>query len=568
MSPDMPNKNGRKDKKMKHRSWEVTDGPERAPHRSMFRAMGLNDKDLSQPLVGVANTWNELTPCNIHLDRLAREVKVGVRAGGGTPLEFVAITVSDAIAMGHEGMKTSLITREIIADSVELVALGERLDGLVTIAGCDKSLPGMLMGLARVNIPSIFLYGGTIMPGKVGGKDVTIQDVFEAVGSYSRGQMSKEELRELECRACPAEGSCAGLYTANTMAAASEALGMSLPGSSTVPAVDPHRKEVCHEAGEALMGLLKSGITPRDILTQKAFENAITIVMATGGSTNSVLHLLAIAEEARVGLSLDDFNRIRVRTPHVVSMRPGGEYVMADLDKVGGVPRIMKILLEAGLLHGDVLTVTGKTVSENLEKVSSSVDGKVIRPVSEPIHPTGTLIILKGNLAPEGGVVKVAGVTNRRHEGPARVFDREEDAFHAILNGKIEAGDVIVIRYEGPRGGPGMREMLAVTGALYGRGLGDKVGLITDGRFSGATHGMMVGHVAPEAALGGPIAALRDGDVVLIDAENGHLQVKLSDAEIKGRLKGWSEPAPRYPSGALGKYSRLVSSAAKGAVCG
>ena len=568
MSPDVPNKNGRKDKKMKHRSWEVTDGPERAPHRSMFRAMGLNDKDLSQPLVGVANTWNELTPCNIHLDRLAREVKVGVRAGGGTPLEFVAITVSDAIAMGHEGMKTSLITREVIADSVELVALGERLDGLVTIAGCDKSLPGMLMGLARVNIPSIFLYGGTIMPGKVGGKDVTIQDVFEAVGSYSRGQMSKEELRELECRACPAEGSCAGLYTANTMAAVSEALGMSLPGSGTVPAVDPHRKEVCHEAGEALMGLLKSGITPRDILTQKAFENAITIVMATGGSTNSVLHLLAIAEEARVRLSLDDFNRIRVRTPHVVSMRPGGEYVMADLDKVGGVPRVMKILLEAGLLHGDVLTVTGKTVSENLEKVSSSVDGKVIRPLSEPIHPTGTLIILKGNLAPEGGVVKVAGVTNRRHEGPARVFDREEDAFHAILNGKIEAGDVIVIRYEGPKGGPGMREMLAVTGALYGRGLGDKVGLITDGRFSGATHGMMVGHVAPEAALGGPIAALQDGDVVLIDAENGHLEVKLSDAEIKGRLKGWSEPAPRYPSGALGKYSRLVSSAAKGAVCG
>ncbi len=568
MSPDKLNSDKRIDKKMKHRSWEVTDGPERAPHRSMFRAMGFNDKDLSQPIVGVANTWNELTPCNFHLDRLAKEVKVGVRTGGGTPLEFVAITVSDAIAMGHEGMKTSLITREIIADSVELVAIGERLDGLVTIAGCDKSLPGMLMGLARVDIPSIFLYGGTIMPGKVGGKDVTIQDVFEAVGSYSRGTMTKEELRELECGACPAEGSCAGLYTANTMASVSEALGMSLPGSASVPAVDPLRKEVCQEAGEALMELLKSGITPRDILTKKAFENAITLVMATGGSTNAVLHLLAIAEEARVELRLDDFNRIRLCTPHVVNMRPGGEYVMADLDKVGGVPRVMKILLEEGLLHGDALTVTGETVSKNLEKISASVDGKIIHPVSKPISPTGTLVVLNGNLAPEGGVVKVAGVENRKHKGPARVFDGEEDAFRAILEGNIDAGDVVVIRYEGPKGGPGMREMLAVTGALYGRGLGDKVGLITDGRFSGATHGMMVGHVAPEAALGGPIAALRDGDVILIDAENGRLEVMLDDSEIKDRLKGWSEPAPKYSSGALSKYARLVSSAAKGAVCG
>ncbi len=553
---------------MKHRSWEVTEGPERAPHRSMFRAMGLNDKDLAQPLVGVANTWNELTPCNFHLDRLAKEVKVGVREADGTPLEFVAITVSDAIAMGHEGMKTSLITREVIADSVELVALGERLDGVVTIAGCDKSLPGMLMGLARLNIPGIFLYGGTILPGKLDGKNVTIQDVFEAVGSHARGQMTAEQLYELECRACPAEGSCAGLYTANTMASASEALGMSLPGSGSVPAVAESRHAVCRETGKALMNLLASDIRPRDILTKKAFENAITVVMAMGGSTNSVLHLLAIAQEAGVELTLDDFEPLRARTPHIVDMRPGGRFVMADLDRVGGMPRVMKVLLEAGLLHGDAMTVTGKTVKENLEQVDSSVDGEVIRPVKKPISPTGTLVILKGNLSPEGSVIKVAGVKNRKHEGPARVFDREEDAFNAILKGDIRAGDVIVIRYEGPKGGPGMREMLAVTGALYGQGLGESVGLITDGRFSGATHGMMVGHVAPEAVRGGPIAALKDGDVVLIDAETGKLEVKLDAKEIESRLKSWREPPPRYPSGALGKYSRLVSSAAQGAVCG
>ncbi len=556
------------DKKMKHRSWEVTEGPERAPHRSMFRAMGLNDKDLAQPLVGVANTWNELTPCNIHLDRLAKEVKVGVREADGTPLEFVAITVSDAIAMGHEGMKTSLITREVIADSVELVAIGERLDGVVTIAGCDKSLPGMLMGLARLNIPGIFLYGGTILPGKLDGKDVTIQDVFEAVGSHARGQMTAEQLYELECRACPAEGSCAGLYTANTMASASEALGMSLPGSGSVPAVAESRNAVCRETGKAPMNLLANDIKPRDILTKKAFENAITVVMAMGGSTNSVLHLLAIAQEAGVALSLDDFEPLRARTPHIVDMRPGGRFVMADLDRVGGMPRVMKVLLEAGLLHGDTMTVTGKTVKENLEQVDSSVDGEVIRPVKKPISPTGTLVILKGNLAPEGSVIKVAGVKNRKHEGPARVFDREEDAFNAILKGDIRAGDVIVIRYEGPKGGPGMREMLAVTGALHGQGLGESVGLITDGRFSGATHGMMVGHVAPEAVRGGPIAALKDGDVILIDAETGKLEVKLEAKEIESRLKSWSEPPPRYRSGALGKYSRLVSSAAQGAVCG
>ncbi|MCZ6515095.1 MAG: dihydroxy-acid dehydratase [Acidobacteria bacterium] len=556
------------DRKMKHRSWEVTEGPERAPHRSMFRAMGLNDKDLAQPLVGVANTWNELTPCNFHLDRLAREVKVGVREADGTPLEFVAITVSDAIAMGHEGMKTSLITREVIADSVELVAIGERLDGVVTIAGCDKSLPGMLMGLARLNIPGIFLYGGTILPGKLDGKDVTIQDVFEAVGAHARGQMTSEQLHELECRACPAEGSCAGLYTANTMASASEALGMSLPGSGSIPAVAESRPAVCRETGKALMNLLANDIKPRDILTKKAFENAITVVMAMGGSTNSVLHLLAIAQEAGVALSLDDFEPLRARTPHIVDMRPGGRFVMADLDRVGGMPRVMKVLLEAGLLHGDPMTVTGKTVKENLEKVDSSVDGEVIRPVKKPISPTGTLVILKGNLSPEGSVIKVAGVKNRRHEGPARVFDREEDAFNAILKGDIRAGDVIVIRYEGPKGGPGMREMLAVTGALHGQGLGESVGLITDGRFSGATHGMMVGHVAPEAARGGPIAALKDGDVILIDAEPGKLEVKLEAKEIESRLKSWREPPPRYRSGALGKYSRLVSSAAQGAVCG
>ncbi len=554
------------DRKLKHRSWAVTEGPERAPHRSMFRAMGLNDEDLSRPMIGVASSWNEVTPCNIHLNRLASSVKEGIREASGTPIEFCTIAVSDAISMGHEGMKASLVSREVIADSVELVTFAERFDGLVAIAGCDKSLPGMLMGLARLNLPSVFLYGGTIMPGHFAGRDVTIQDVFEAVGAYAQKKMTAEALRELEGMACPGPGSCAGMYTANTMAAAIEALGMSVPGSANIPAMAEARTEICIQSGKVAMNLLAAGITPRQILTREAFENAITLVVATGGSTNSVLHLLAIANEAGVPLTVDDFNRITDRTPHIVDLRPGGTYVMADLDRVGGVPRVLKVLLDAGLLHGDAMTVTGKTMKENLRDVPAGDEQKVIRSISQPINKTGTIRILKGNLAPEGAVVKVAGVKNLRLEGPARVFECEEDAMAAILKGEIKAGDIVVIRYEGPKGGPGMREMLAVTGALHGEGLGDKVGLMTDGRFSGATHGLMVGHVAPEAAIGGPIAAVRTGDRLLIDAQERTLELKVSDEEIKQRLSQWKAPEPRYKTGVLGRYARLVSSASQGAV--
>ncbi len=554
------------DRKLKHRSWAVTEGPERAPHRSMFRAMGLNDEDLSRPMIGVASSWNEVTPCNIHLNRLASSVKEGIREASGTPIEFCTIAVSDAISMGHEGMKASLVSREVIADSVELVTFAERFDGLVAIAGCDKSLPGMLMGLARLNLPSVFLYGGTIMPGHFAGRDVTIQDVFEAVGAYAQKKMTAEALRELEGMACPGPGSCAGMYTANTMAAAIEALGMSVPGSANIPAMAEARTEICIQSGKVAMNLLAAGITPRQILTREAFENAITLVVATGGSTNSVLHLLAIANEAGVPLTVDDFNRITDRTPHIVDLRPGGTYVMADLDRVGGVPRVLKVLLDAGLLHGDAMTVTGKTMKENLRDVPAGDEQKVIRSISQPINKTGTIRILKGNLAPEGAVVKVAGVKNLRLEGPARVFECEEDAMAAILKGEIKAGDIVVIRYEGPKGGPGMREMLAVTGALHGEGLGDKVGLMTDGRFSGATHGLMVGHVAPEAAIGGPIAAVRTGDRILIDAQERTLELKVSDEEIKQRLSQWKAPEPRYKTGVLGRYARLVSSASQGAV--
>ncbi len=554
------------DRKLKHRSWAVTEGPERAPHRSMFRAMGLNDEDLSRPMIGVASSWNEVTPCNVHLNRLASSVKEGIREASGTPIEFCTIAVSDAISMGHEGMKASLVSREVIADSVELVTFAERFDGLVAIAGCDKSLPGMLMGLARLNLPSVFLYGGTIMPGHFAGRDVTIQDVFEAVGAYAQKKMTAEALRELEGMACPGPGSCAGMYTANTMAAAIEALGMSVPGSANIPAMAEARTEICIQSGKVAMNLLAAGITPRQILTREAFENAITLVVATGGSTNSVLHLLAIANEAGVPLTVDDFNRITDRTPHIVDLRPGGTYVMADLDRVGGVPRVLKVLLDAGLLHGDAMTVTGKTMKENLRDVPAGDEQKVIRSISQPINKTGTIRILKGNLAPEGAVVKVAGVKNLRLEGPARVFECEEDAMAAILKGEIKAGDIVVIRYEGPKGGPGMREMLAVTGALHGEGLGDKVGLMTDGRFSGATHGLMVGHVAPEAAIGGPIAAVRTGDRLLIDAQERTLELKVSDEEIKQRLSQWKAPEPRYKTGVLGRYARLVSSASQGAV--
>jgi len=559
-------KNDRKSN-MKHRSSEVSVGPARAPHRAMFHAMGFTDEQIARPHVGVASSWNEITPCNYHLNHLAKKVKEGVNGAGGTPFEFGTIAVSDAISMGHEGMKASLVSREVIADSVELMAVAERFDGLVTIAGCDKSLPGMLIALARLNIPGVFLYGGSILPGTYCGKDVTIQDVFEAVGTHARGKMSDDELSKLEHAACPGAGSCAGLYTANTMAAAIEALGMSLPGTATPPAVDERRQEASSQSGVAVMNLLAKGIRPRDILTRKAFENAVTVVVATGGSTNAVLHLLAIAHEAGVKLSLEDMDRISRRTPYIGDLRPGGNFVMADFDREGGVPLLMRALLDAKLIHGDCLTVTGKTVRENLRGVKSNGQGKVLHSVSKPLAPTGSLAVLKGNLAPEGAVLKTAGVHNLRIQGPARVFDSEEAAMKAILQGKIHAGDVVVIRYEGPKGGPGMREMLAVTGAIQGEGLGDKVALLTDGRFSGATHGLMAGHVAPEAAVGGPIAALREGDWITVDAVKRELSVRLSQKEIAARLKRWTPPAPRYTSGALAKYARLVSSAARGAVC-
>ncbi len=550
------------------RSRRVVEGPERAPHRAMYKAMGLTDEDLSKPLIAVSNTCNEATPCNLHLGRLAAKAKEGVVSARGTPREFTTIAVSDGIAMGHEGMKASLISREVIADSIELMVHAHQYDGLVGIAGCDKSLPGTMMAMARINIPSVFVYGGTIMPGSYQGKDLTIQDVFEAVGSYSSGQLSLEQLKQIENHACPGAGSCAGMYTANTMASVSEALGIALPGSASPPAEDIRRSEICFETGKAVMNLLENGIRPRDILTFEAFENAIAIVNAIGGSTNAVLHLLAIAKEAGVKLRYNDFERVRKRTPHIASMRPGGFYVMLDLDKVGGVPLMMSKLLEKGLLHGDVLTVTGKTLQENLANIKFTLpaDQKVLKPIESPIHKTGTLKILKGSLAPDGAVVKIASMQNLSFEGKAKVFNREEDAFDAISKGNIREGDVVVIRYEGPKGGPGMREMLAVTAAIVGQGLGEKVALITDGRFSGATRGLMAGHVAPEAAVGGPIGLLKNGDVISIDAEKGRLDVKLTKKELAARQKRWKPMKPRYRWGVMAKYASLVGSAAEGAV--
>ncbi len=567
MAPSSRDKKARSETVL--RSRDVTEGPERAPHRAMFHAMGLTDQQLARPHIGVASSWNEVTPCNIHLNRLAQKAKDGVREAGGTPIEFCTIAVSDGIAMGHEGMRASLVTREVIADSVELEAFAQRFDGLVTIAGCDKSLPGMVMASARLNIPSVFVYGGTILPGVYQGRDVTIQDVFEAVGARAAGRISNGELKALEMVACPGAGSCAGMYTANTMASAIEALGMSPPGSASLPAMDERRAEAARQAGALVLRLLEANIRPRDILTKKAFENAISIVVAVGGSTNAVLHLLAMAHEAGVRLKIEDFDRISRRTPHLADMRPGGRYVMADLDKAGGVPVVMKLLLDAGLLHGDALTVTGRTVQENLNAARvPPPDGEVVHAIDHPISRSGTLAILKGNLAPEGCVVKLAGVKTLRHRGPARVFDCEEDAFAAVQRKEILAGDVVVIRYEGPRGGPGMREMLALTAALVGQGLGDQVALLTDGRFSGATHGLMAGHVAPEAAVGGPIAVVREGDRIRFDVPRRRLELEIPAAEIRRRLKRWRTPAPRYTSGALAKYARVVQSAAKGAVCG
>ncbi len=551
---------------LRHRSRTVTEGVERAAHRAMLRATGQTDKDLRQPQIGVASTWNEVTACNLNLNVQAQAVKAGVRAAGGTPQEFGTIAVSDAIAMGHEGMKASLISREVIADSIELMARAECFDAIVAIAGCDKSLPGSVMALARINIPGIFLYGGTIMPGQYEGRDVTIQDVYEGVGMHAQGKMTEEALEALERRACPGAGSCGGLYTANTMASAIEAIGLSLPGVASIPATDARRPEACRHTGEAVIRLLRDGVRPRDILTPAAFENAIRVVVAMGGSTNSVLHLLAFAHEAGVPLSLDDFDRLSRQTPHIASLRPGGQYVMTDLDRVGGVPVVMKALLDAGLLHGDALTVSGRTVRENLKDAPSSGQ-PVVAPVSKPFEPEGGLAILRGSLAPEGAVIKSAGTVVKTHRGPARVFDREEDAFAAVIKGQIKPGDVVVLRYEGPKGGPGMREMLALTAVIVGRGMATQVALVTDGRFSGASHGLAVGHVAPEAAVGGPIALVRDGDVVSIDIPTRRIELEVPKEELDRRRAAWQPLPPRYTRGALAKYARLVSSASLGAVC-
>jgi dihydroxy-acid dehydratase len=534
----------------------------------MLRAVGFSEDDFGKPQVAVASSWNEVTPCNYHLDKLAALAKEGVRQGGAVPIEFTTIAVSDGIAMGHEGMKASLMSRDLIADSVELVMHAERMDSLVGIAGCDKSEPGMLMAMARLNLPSVYLYGGTILPGTYQGRDVTIQDVFEAVGAHAKGVMSDEELLGVERAACPGTGSCAGMYTANTMAAVGEALGMSLPGSASPPAVDYRREVAARESGTLAAQLVANGgPLPRDVMTKAAFENAIAVTMALAGSTNAVLHLLAIAREAHVELELEDFDRIARDVPHLVSVRPAGAYVMSDLDRVGGLPVVMKVLLDRGLLHGDCVTVTGKTIAENLEALNPPApDGDVVRAFDAPLHPWGGTAILRGNLAPDGAVMKAAGAEGLVFTGTAKCFDSETEAFAAVTSGGIVPGDVVVIRYEGPRGSPGMPEMLAVTAAVAGAGLGKDVALITDGRFSGATKGFSVGHIAPEAFVGGPIALVRDGDRITIDADARRLQVEVDDAELERRRAEWTQPAPRYTQGALAKYAAVVGQANHGAV--
>ena len=554
-------------KNLKIKSGIITEGDSRAPNRGMLRAVGFEDEDFEKPIIGVASTWSDLTPCNMHIDKLAIAARKGIKAYGGAGITFGTITVSDGISMGTEGMKFSLNSREVIADSIETVSQAERFDGLIAIGGCDKNMPGCLIAMARLNIPAVFVYGGTIMPGSYKGKDIDIVSIFEAVGQYSAGKISKEDFKGIECHGCPGAGSCGGMYTANTMSSAIEAMGMSLPGSSSIPAEDPKKKEECEKAAKAVMGLLEKGITPKDIMTKKAFENAITVVMALGGSTNAVLHLMAMAHAADIPLTLDDFDRIAKKVPHLADLKPSGKHVMYDLYKVGGVPGVMKMLLEAKLLHGDCMTVTGKTLAENLKDVKPlEAHQHIIRDLKNPLKPTGPLVILRGNLAPEGAVAKVSGLKLTSITGPAKVFDSEEKALEAILDGKIKKGDVIVIRYEGPKGGPGMREMLAPTSALVGKGLGPEVGLITDGRFSGGTHGLVVGHVCPEAQVGGPIAIIKEGDRITIDAAKQLLQLELPEAEIQKRLRQWKAPPLRYKKGVLYKYAKSVSSASKGAV--
>jgi dihydroxy-acid dehydratase len=552
---------------MKPRSHEVTDGMERAPARAMLRAVGMTDADWGKAQVGVASSWNEVTPCNLPLDRLAKRCKVGVREAGAFPMEFVTIAISDGISMGHEGMRGSLVSREIIADSIECVMHSERLDGMVTFAGCDKSLPGMLMAAARLNLPSVFLYGGSILPGRWKDQALDIVSVFEAVGACAAGTLTENELGEIEKRACPTEGSCAGMFTANTMASAAEALGMSLPGSSSPAAVDRRRDDFAFESGLAVVDLIAANIRPRQIMTKQAFENAIAVGMAVGGSTNLVLHLLAIANEAGVELELEDFNRIGAKVPHIADMKPHGKYHMFDLDRIGGVPVVMQELLDAGLLHGDCMTVTGKTVAENLAAFDvPKPDGDVVHPLTAPIHTQGGLAILTGSLAPKGSVVKVAGIDELRFDGTARVFDGEELAMEAILAGRINPGDVVVIRYEGPKGGPGMREMLAITGAMKGAGRGADAALVTDGRFSGGTHGFCVGHVAPEAVDGGPIGLVEEGDRIVIDAGAHTIELMVDAAELERRRANWKPIDPRYTSGFLAKYARLAQGAERGAI--
>jgi dihydroxy-acid dehydratase len=541
-------------------------GPESAPHRAFYYAMGMTDKEVSQPFVGVATTWNEAAPCNIALMRQAQAVKKGVKAAGGTPREFTTITVTDGIAMGHAGMKSSLISREIIADSVELTMRGHCYDALVGVAGCDKSLPGMMMVMARLNVPSVFIYGGSIMPGRYKGKDITIQDVFEAVGSHAAGTISDQELSDVEHAACPSSGSCGGQFTANTMACVSEAIGLALPGSAGAPAPYDSRDALCEQSGLAVMNLLKLNLRPRDIITRKALENAARVIAASGGSTNGALHLPAIANEVGIDFDLHAVAKIFKSTPYIADLKPGGRYVAKDLYEVGGVPILMKALLDGGFLHGDCMTVTGKTIAENLKKVVVPKNQDVVRTTKKPITPTGGVVGLRGNLAPQGAIVKVAGMKNLVFSGPARVFDCEEDCFETVLKRKYKKGEVLVIRYEGPRGGPGMREMLSTTAALYGQGAGDTVALITDGRFSGATRGFCIGHVGPEAAVGGPIALVKNGDIITIDAVKGTLDVKLSKAEMDKRRKAWKPRQHDSRSGTLWKYAQTVGDAEKGAV--
>ena len=556
--------------KLKRQSYVITDGPDRAAARAMlmFGDGGLSPEDLDRPIIGVANTWIEIGPCNFHLRRLAAKVKEGIRAAGGTPLEFNTVSISDGITMGSEGMKASLVSREVVADSIELVTRGNMFDGVVALSGCDKTVPGTVMALVRLDIPSLVIYGGSIMPGRFQGQDVTIQDVFEAVGKHANGTITVEELDDLISKGCPGPGACGGQFTANTMATAIEVLGIAPMGSGSVPATHPDKDQVAFEAGKLVMDMLEHDRRPSQIITRKSLENAVASIATTGGSTNGVLHLLAIANEANIPFEIDDFQEINSRTPTFVDLKPGGRFVAADLHQAGGIPLVAQRLLEAGLLHADELTVTGDSIGEEASKALETDGQEVVRPISDAIKPTGGLVILRGNLAPDGCVIKVAASERTIHRGPVRVFEREEDTFAAIKGGKINPGDVVAIRYEGPAGGPGMREMLGITAAIVGAGLGESVALLTDGRFSGATRGFMVGHVAPEAARGGPIAALRDGDIVVIDVENRRIDVELSEDELRARLDSWTAPTPRYTRGVFAKYAKSVSSASEGAVTG